>query len=251
MPVIPTPAWPAVTKTSHPMPLTDPHPILVGILNGWNTPVTEQEKPVQRLMANLHRSLMLEGPLVRPIDQLAIPYLAQMSLLVRFDPLLVALLCLIGFISQFLLALHEAYRAYLGHIPGWLYPMPQLRMRLLSQPDVENYDTQPCNDFATATLHHRLTLSPRFSQLFSPGAPMSPFAVSPAFVAQYPALRDLVPEWQAHVHVYQPHRSRPEVSQNLIALPSQSRFSGFSAGDDQPRPDRANPGLLEASPSRT
>ncbi|KAL4981854.1 hypothetical protein BDW68DRAFT_171737 [Aspergillus falconensis] len=252
-------------KTTNTTPLTDPHPILVGILNGWNTPVADQEKPVQRLMANLHRSLMLERPLVRPIDQLAILYLAQMSLL-------------------FLLAQHEACRAYLSHIPGWLYPIPaqtsmphnvtidmipwpQLRMHLLSQPDVVNYDTQPCNDFATATLRnlffvpeinfedayivdsdHRLALSPRFSQLFSPAAPMSPFAVSPAFVAQYPALRDLVPEWHAHDHVYQPHRSRPEGSQNLVALPSQSRLSGSSAGDDQLRRDRANSGLLEGEP---
>ncbi|KAL4744631.1 hypothetical protein BDW72DRAFT_188059 [Aspergillus terricola var. indicus] len=252
-------------KSTQPTPLTDPHPILVGILNGWNTPVADQEKPVQRLMANLHRSLMLERPLVRPIDQLAILYLAQMSLLV-------------------LLAQHEACRAYLSQIPGWLYPIPaqtsiahnvtidmipwpQLRMHLLSQPDVVNYDTQPCNDFAMAILRnlffvpkinfedayivdsgHRLTLSPRFSQLFSPGAPMPPFSVSPSFADQYPALRELVPEWHAHDHVYQLHRSRPEGSQNLIALPSQSHLSGSSAGDDQQRLDRASSGLLEGEP---
>ncbi|KAL4971443.1 hypothetical protein BDW66DRAFT_155661 [Aspergillus desertorum] len=78
---------------------------------------------------------------------------------------------------------------------------------------------------------------------------MSPFAVSPAFVAQYPALRDLVPEWHAHDHVYQPHRSRPEGSLNIVALPSQSRLSGSSAGDDQLRRDRANSGLLGGEPS--
>ncbi|CBF88861.1 predicted protein [Aspergillus nidulans FGSC A4] len=184
--------------------------------------LADKEKLVQRLMANLHRSLILERPLVRLIDQLAILYLAQMSLL----------------------------------------------------PDVVSYDTKPCNDFATAILRnllfvpeinfedayivdadHRLTLSPRFSQLFSPGAPMPPFAVktvNTAFLGQYPALRELVPEWQAHDHVSQPHKFRPKGSQNITALPNQSRPSGSSAGDDQQRLERlghASPGLLEGKPS--
>ncbi|PWY83909.1 hypothetical protein BO94DRAFT_557731 [Aspergillus sclerotioniger CBS 115572] len=233
-------------KTTHPapiMPLTDPHPILVGVLNGWNAPVADQEEPVHRLMAHLHRNLMLERPLVRPIDQLAILYLMQMSLLI-------------------LLAQHDTYRVYLGHIPGWLYPMPQLRRHLLSQPDVVNYNTQPCNDFATLTLRsvvfvpelnfedayivgpdHRLTLTPRFRQLFAPTAPVSPFAVSPDFVAQYPTLRGLVPEWQPPDR--RSHRSRPEIPQRLIALPSLSPSTDSGACNDRQTPDQQNDDLRD------
>ncbi|PLB54746.1 hypothetical protein P170DRAFT_460792 [Aspergillus steynii IBT 23096] len=240
-------------KSTHPtpaMPLTDPHSILVGVLNGWNVPVSVQEEPVHRLMAHLHRRLMLERPLVRPIDQLAILYLIQMSLL-------------------FLLAQLETYRAYLSHVPGWLYPTPaqssirhnvtidmlpwpQLRLYLLSQPDVESYNTQPCNDLATQTLRsmifvpeinfedaylvgpdRRLTLSPQFRQLFSPEASSAPFAVTPSFLDQYPNLRGIVPEWKSHGHG---DRTRSE-AWDLVA---QDGYKGNN---------QANPGLLDGRTS--
>lgn len=63
-------------------PLRDTHIILNGILNGWNGSVSDEEEPIQRLMAHLHGRFMLERPLARPIDQLALLYLVQMSFLV-------------------------------------------------------------------------------------------------------------------------------------------------------------------------
>ena len=63
-------------------PLCDTHIIVHGVLNGWDDPVSENEEPIQRLLAHLHRRFMLLRPLARPIDQLALLYLVQMAFLV-------------------------------------------------------------------------------------------------------------------------------------------------------------------------
>lgn len=63
-------------------PLCDTHIIVHGVLNGWDEPVSENEEPIQRLLAHLHRRFMLLRPLARPIDQLALLYLVQMAFLV-------------------------------------------------------------------------------------------------------------------------------------------------------------------------
>jgi hypothetical protein len=64
------------------LPLSDAHVILNGILNGWDGPVADDEAAIHRLMAFLHRRFMSERPSARLIDQLAVLYLFQMSLLV-------------------------------------------------------------------------------------------------------------------------------------------------------------------------
>ncbi|KAF2136533.1 uncharacterized protein K452DRAFT_322361 [Aplosporella prunicola CBS 121167] len=201
--------------------LDDTHVILNGILNGWDMPVASHEEPMRRLMAQLHRHFMTQRPMARPVDQLAVLWLVQLSVL-------------------FLLG-----DSHSSQIPGWLLPVPtqtciphlvsvdmlpwpKLRAFLLSKQthnDAASPESQRCESFAIKTLRHlyfqptinfeeayvahavasepeccqprrsRLAISPRFRQLFfQPDC--SPFAVDPALPHEFPEVRGLVPEYQ-------------------------------------------------------
>ncbi|RAL04466.1 uncharacterized protein BO80DRAFT_499763 [Aspergillus ibericus CBS 121593] len=196
-------------------PLSDTHVILNGILNGWNGSVSDEEEPIQRLMAHLHRRFMLERPLARPIDQLAVLDLVQMSFL-------------------FLLSQHGGCQSWASQIPGWLrptpaqvkiphnisidmLPWPQLRIHLLStqlEAAVSTH-TQPCETFAVNALRNlyfsplinfqdayeigldrRIAVSAQFQQYFAPTSVSCPFSVDSEFLTQYPDFRGLVPDFK-------------------------------------------------------
>ncbi|PYH93141.1 hypothetical protein BO71DRAFT_450955 [Aspergillus ellipticus CBS 707.79] len=196
------------------LPLSDTNIILNGILNGWDDHVNDDEEPIQRLMAHLHRRFMLERPLARLIDQLGLLYLAQLAFL-------------------FLLAQHEGNQYHLAQIPGWLCPLPaqmktphnisidmlpwpQLRMHLLStqMEAAVTINTEPCESFAvhalrslyffpqinfedayTIGLDRRLAVSSQFQHYFAPDSVSCPFAVDSKFLSEYPDLRGLIPEF--------------------------------------------------------
>ncbi|PWY85039.1 hypothetical protein BO70DRAFT_232722 [Aspergillus heteromorphus CBS 117.55] len=198
------------------LPLSDTHIIVSGILNGWDGPVNEDEKPIQRLMAYLHQRFMLERPLARPMDQLGLLYLVQMAFL-------------------YLLAQHKGNRYHLSQIPGWLRPLPaqmksphnisidmlpwpQLRAHLLSS-QVESAvttNTEPCESFALHALRNvyfspqinfedaysmgpdrRLAVSPQFQQYFAPDSIACPFAVDSEFLREYPDFHGIIPEFKS------------------------------------------------------
>ncbi|PWY96706.1 hypothetical protein BO94DRAFT_481725, partial [Aspergillus sclerotioniger CBS 115572] len=220
-------------------PLSDTHVILNGILNGWNGPVSREEEPIQRLMAHLHRRFMLERPLARPIDQLALLYLVQMSFL-------------------FLLAQHGGRQSWVS-IPGWLrptpaqmntphnisidmLPWPQLRVHLLSTQvkTAVSTNTEPCETFAVNALRNlhfspqinfqdayeigldrRLTVSAQFQQHFAPNSVSCPFAVDSGFLSEYPDFRGLVPEFDDPGKVSCRSHGKPSIPQ----LQSLSPFS--------------------------
>ncbi|GLB07761.1 hypothetical protein AtubIFM57258_003126 [Aspergillus tubingensis] len=195
-------------------PLCDTHIIVNGVLNGWEDPVSENEEPIQRLLAHLHRRFMLLRPLARPIDQLALLYLVQMA-----------------FLS--LLTQHGERQSCVSQIPGWLrptsfqknlphnisidmLPWPQLRSHLLSTQSENAIVTHseecetlamdalrdmyfsPALKFEDAyeiSLDRRLAVSPQFRQHFAPTSVSCPFAVGSNFFNAHPNLRGFVPEF--------------------------------------------------------
>ncbi|PYI01660.1 hypothetical protein BO78DRAFT_423272 [Aspergillus sclerotiicarbonarius CBS 121057] len=208
-------------------PLSDTHVILNGILNGWNGSVSDEEEPIQRLMAHLHRRFMLERPLARPIDQLAVLYLVQMSFLMSFiatyyvDSSCQSVLARsarrspVVDISDSRLATSNVKIPQ--NISIDMLPWPQLRVHLLSiqlETAVSTH-TEPCETFVVDAFRNlylspqinfqdaykigldcRLAVSPQFQQHFAPTSVSCPFAVDLEFLSQYPDLRGLIPEYK-------------------------------------------------------
>ncbi|PYH30550.1 uncharacterized protein BO87DRAFT_379668 [Aspergillus neoniger CBS 115656] len=220
-------------------PLCDTHIIVYGVLNGWDDPVSENEEPIQRLLAYLHSRFMLLRPLARPIDQLALLYLVQTA-----------------FLS--LLTQHSGCHSYALQIPGWLRPIPiqmslphnisidmlpwpQLRSHLLSTQSENAIVThnEACETFAMdalrdmyfspalkfedayeISLDRRLAVSPQFRQHFAPTSVSCPFAVGSDFFNAHPNLRGFVPEFVKEII------SRPQhCTERISELASLSPFN--------------------------
>ncbi|GLA65134.1 hypothetical protein AtubIFM54640_006875 [Aspergillus tubingensis] len=181
-------------------PLCDTHIIVHGVLNGWDDPVSENEEPIQRLLAHLHRRFMLLRPLARPIDQLALLYLVQMAFLVGgYHPSRYALLTRISLYSHNtesanLVCLrfqagYDQQNAVITHNEACeTFAMDALRDMYFS-PALKFEDAYEIG------LGRRLAVSPQFRQHFSPASVSCPFAVGSDFLIAHPDLRGFVPEF--------------------------------------------------------
>ncbi|GLA78051.1 hypothetical protein AtubIFM55763_010536 [Aspergillus tubingensis] len=185
-------------------PLCDTHIIVHGVLNGWDDPVSENEEPIQRLLAHLHRRFMILRPLARPIDQLVLLYLVQMAFL------------RVPFICVTDSRLATTNMSVPHNISIDMLPWPQLRSHLISTQSENAIVThnEACETFAMdalrdmyfspalkfedayeISLDRRLAISPQFRQHFSPASVSCPFAVGSDFLIAHPDLRGCVPEF--------------------------------------------------------